>query len=160
MFLQKAWRSAAFGVYGFMHFTKAGFEKHSKNFRTEEMQEQLEGKICVVTGANSGIGFTTAEGLASRGATVYMVCRSKERGEAALLKIQSTTGNRNVHLEVCDLSSVIEIKSFASRFSSKDLPLHILVNNAGLIEQNRVTTSEGFTSCFALLPFLLLSCAV
>ncbi|XXG85316.1 hypothetical protein AAC387_Pa11g0415 [Persea americana] len=150
MFLQKAWRSAAFGVYGFMHFTKAGFEKHSKNFRTEEMQEQLEGKICVVTGANSGIGFTTAEGLASRGATVYMVCRSKERGEAALLKIQSTTGNRNVHLEVCDLSSVIEIKSFASRFSSKDLPLHILVNNAGLIEQNRVTTSEGFELNFAV----------
>ncbi|XP_024030896.1 dehydrogenase/reductase SDR family member 12 isoform X2 [Morus notabilis] len=114
------------------------------------MQARIDGKNCIVTGANSGIGYATAQGLASRGATVYMVCRNKERGEAALSKIQSATGNQNVHLEVCDLSSVADIKALASRFSSKDEPLHVLVNNAGLLESNRVTTSEGFEFNFAV----------
>ncbi|KAF6149483.1 hypothetical protein GIB67_011384 [Kingdonia uniflora] len=127
MFLQKAWRSAAFGVYGYLNFTKAGFLEHSKNFKQEDMQVQLNGKNCLVTGANSGIGYATAEGLASRGANVYMVCRNKERGETALSEIQSKTGNPNVYLEVCDLSSISEIESLASRFYAKDQPFHVLI---------------------------------
>ncbi|KAF9603987.1 hypothetical protein IFM89_039341 [Coptis chinensis] len=150
MFIQKAWRSTAFGIYGYLNFTKSGFLEHSKKFKEEDMKMQIQGKNCVVTGANSGIGYATAEGLAKRGATVYMVCRSKERGEAALSKIQSVTGNQNVFLEVCDLSSVGEVKSFASRFSSKDQPVHVLVNNAGILEQNRSTTSEGLEVNFAV----------
>ncbi|XP_024030895.1 dehydrogenase/reductase SDR family member 12 isoform X1 [Morus notabilis] len=150
MFLLKAWRSSAFGIYGYLNFTKSGFIEHSKKFNAEDMQARIDGKNCIVTGANSGIGYATAQGLASRGATVYMVCRNKERGEAALSKIQSATGNQNVHLEVCDLSSVADIKALASRFSSKDEPLHVLVNNAGLLESNRVTTSEGFEFNFAV----------
>ncbi|KAJ4701018.1 Short-chain dehydrogenase/reductase family protein [Melia azedarach] len=144
------WRATAFGVYGYLNFTKNGFLEHSKNFKPEDMQTRVEGKNCIVTGANSGIGYATAEGLASRGANVYMVCRSKDRGEVALSAIRSKTGNQNVHLEVCDLSSVTEIKSFASRFSSKDMPVHVLVNNAGSLEHNRVTTSEGFELNFAV----------
>ncbi|PON96274.1 Short-chain dehydrogenase/reductase [Trema orientale] len=150
MFLLKAWRSSAFGIYGYLNFTKAGFIEHSKKFKAEETEIRIDGKNCIVTGANSGIGYATAEGLASRGATVYMVCRNKERGEAALSKIKSSTGNQNVHLEVCDLSSVGDIKFFASRFSLKDEPLHVLVNNAGVLEQNRVTTSEGYELNFAV----------
>ncbi|XP_057794667.1 uncharacterized protein LOC131010966 isoform X2 [Salvia miltiorrhiza] len=150
MFLLKTWRSVAFGIYGFKNFTKKGFLEHSKNFSSEDMQARIEGKNCIVTGANSGIGYATAEGLASRGATVYIVCRSRERGEAALSKIQSATGNKNVHLEICDLSSINDVKSFASRFCVKDEPVHILVNNAGLLEQNRLTTSEGYEMNFAV----------
>ncbi|KAK9270735.1 hypothetical protein L1049_026318 [Liquidambar formosana] len=150
MFLLKTWRSTAFSVYGYLNFTKSGFMEHSKKFKSEDMQTHIEGKNCIVTGANSGIGYATAQGLASRGATVYMVCRNKERGEAALSKIQSMTGNQNVYLEVCDLSSVNEIKSFASRFSSKDVPVHVLVNNAGLLEHNLIKTSEGFELNFAV----------
>ncbi|KAK1282154.1 hypothetical protein QJS10_CPB22g00918 [Acorus calamus] len=150
MFLQKAWRAAAFGVYGFNNFTKSGFLDHAKKFKEEDMNVTIEGKNCIVTGANSGIGYVTAEGLAQRGATVYLVCRSKERGEAALSKIQSTTNNPNVFLEICDLSSISDIKSFASRFSLENKPVHVLVNNAGLLEQNRVTTSEGLELNFAV----------
>lgn len=150
MFLLKTWRSAAFGVYGYLNFTKAAYLEHSKNFNPEDMQTKLDGKNCVVTGANSGIGYATAEGLASRGANVYIVCRSKERGEAARSKIQSMTGNKSVYLEVCDLSSVNEIKSFASRFTTKDVPIHVLVNNAGLLEHNRTSTSEGHELNFAV----------
>ncbi|KAJ0025082.1 hypothetical protein Pint_07868 [Pistacia integerrima] len=144
------WRATAFGVYGYLNFTRNGFLEHAKNFKEEDMQKRIEGKNCIVTGANSGIGYATAEGLASRGATVYMVCRSKERGEAALSSIQSKTGNPNIHLEVCDLSSVNDIKSFTSRFSAKDMPVHVLVNNAGLLEKNRVVTPEGFETNFAV----------
>ncbi|KDP26180.1 hypothetical protein JCGZ_22274 [Jatropha curcas] len=150
MFLLKTWRSTAFGVYGYLNFTKSGFLEHSKNFKPEDMQTRIEGKNCMVTGANSGIGYATAEALASRGATVYMICRNKERGEAALSNIRSETGNQNVHLEVCDLSSVSEIKSFATRFASKEVPVHVLVNNAGLLENKRITTSEGFELNFAV----------
>ncbi|KAJ4951446.1 hypothetical protein NE237_028278 [Protea cynaroides] len=150
MFLLKAWRTTAFGVYGYMNFTRSGFNEHSKKFKTEDMQTQMEGKTCIVTGANSGIGFATAEGLASCGATIFMVCRSKERGEDALSKIQSKTGNPNVYLEICDLSSVSEVKSLASRFSSKGQPIHVLVNNAGLLEHKRITTSEGLELNFAI----------
>lgn len=137
-------------MYGFTQFTKSGFQNHSKNFKEDDMKIPMEGKNCVVTGANSGIGYATAEGLASHGANVYMVCRNKERGEAALSKIQSTTGNPNVHLEVCDLSLISEVKSFVSRFSSEDKPVHVLVNNAGLMEHARVTTPEGLELNFAV----------
>lgn len=146
----QAWRTAAFGIYGFTQFTKSGFQEHSKRFKEEEMQIQMEGKNCIVTGANAGIGYATAEGLASRGATVYMVCRSKERGEAALSKIQSTSRNQNIHLEVCDLSSLREVKALASKFSSEEKPVHVLINNAGILEHNRVTTPEGLESNFAV----------
>ncbi|KAL0440363.1 UNVERIFIED_CONTAM: Dehydrogenase/reductase SDR family member 12 [Sesamum latifolium] len=150
MFLVKTWRTLAFGLYGYKNFMKSGFVEHSKNFRPEDMQVQLEGKNCIVTGANSGIGYATAEGLASRGATVYMVCRNKERGEAALSEIQSITGSKSVHLEICDISSISDVKSFAARFSSKDVPVHVLVNNAGLLENDRRTTSEGYEMNFAV----------
>ncbi|CAH8384600.1 unnamed protein product [Eruca vesicaria subsp. sativa] len=122
---------------------------HSKKFKPEDMQLQIQGKNCVVTGANSGIGYAAAEGLASRGATVYMVCRNKERGQEALSKIQNSTGNQNVYLEVCDLSSFNDIKSFASSFASKDVPVHVLVNNAGFLENKHTTTPEGFELNFA-----------
>ncbi|CAL9100875.1 unnamed protein product [Musa textilis] len=200
MFLQKAWRTAAFGLYGFTQFTKSGFQEHSKKFKEEDMQVHMEGKNCMVTGANSGIGYATVEGLASRGATVYMVCRSKERGEAALSKIQLSTGNPNIHLEICDLSSINQVQAFVSRFSAQEKPLHVLVNdkiprllfhhrpdmidhglslnmclyshcctglflnycsqdnpilfiqvnNAGVLEHNRVTTPEGLELNFAV----------
>ncbi|XP_023535215.1 dehydrogenase/reductase SDR family member 12 isoform X1 [Cucurbita pepo subsp. pepo] len=145
-----AWRVSVFGAYGYLNFTKSAFSEHSKMFKPEDMQANIEGKNCIVTGANSGIGYATAEGLASRGATVYMVCRNKERGEAALSEIKSKTGNQNVHLEVCDLSSIRDVTSFSSNFISKNVPVHVLVNNAGLLENNRVTTSEGFELNFAV----------
>uniref|UniRef100_A0A7N0ZSZ5 Dehydrogenase/reductase SDR family member 12 n=2 Tax=Kalanchoe fedtschenkoi TaxID=63787 RepID=A0A7N0ZSZ5_KALFE len=150
MFLVKTWRSAAFGLYGYLNFTKSGFVDHSKKFAPEDMQVRIDGKNCLVTGANSGIGFATAKGLAERGGNVYLICRNRERGETAASEIRSITGNQNVYLEVCDISSVSEVKSFASRFSSKDTPVHVLVNNAGILEQQRITTSEGFELNFAV----------
>ncbi|TMW81305.1 hypothetical protein EJD97_010484 [Solanum chilense] len=66
MFIVKKLRASVFGLYGNMNFTKSAFSEHAMNFNPEDMHVQMEGKNCIVTGANSGIGFATAEGLASR----------------------------------------------------------------------------------------------
>ncbi|RLM48740.1 hypothetical protein C2845_PMPSC004506 [Panicum miliaceum] len=144
----------------FLKWNLAQEGEHGKKFREKDMQIRLDGKNCLVTGANSGIGFATAEGLASHGATVYMLCRSKERGEAALNQIRSKTGNENVHLEICDLSSINEVKSFATKFTSMDEPLHVLVDNSGLLEHKRETTAEGSSFFFSFCNKLELNFAV
>ncbi|XP_078432218.1 NAD(P)-binding Rossmann-fold superfamily protein [Wolffia australiana] len=146
----QAWRTALFGIYGFRNFTRQSFVEHSKKYKEEDMLIPMEGKNCVVTGANSGIGYATAAGLASRGANVHLVCRNRERGEAALAKIKSSTGNPNVFLEICDVSSMSDIKSFVSRVSSRGEPVHVLVNNAGILNNERVVTPEGLEASFAV----------
>lgn len=150
MFLQQAYKTAAFISYGYMNFTRGAFLKHSKEFQNEDMAVDLTDKQCVVTGANQGIGFASAEALAARGATVQLVCRSKERGEKAVEEIKAKTGNPNVSLEVCDLSSLQQVKDFASKYASTDQPLHILVNNAGAMINERTLTDDGLETNFAV----------
>ncbi|MCO5567654.1 hypothetical protein L7F22_021348 [Adiantum nelumboides] len=79
-----------------------------------------------------------------------MVCRNKERGEDAVSKIKSETGNESVHLKVCDLSSLDQIKHCANDFRTSNSPLHVLVNNAGLMEHERVITADGLELNFAV----------
>ena len=118
----------------------------------------MEGKICIITGANSGIGKATAIGLAKMNATIVMMCRSKERGEEAQKEIIELTGNKKVDLLLCDLSSQESIRKFVSEFKSKYQKLHILINNAGVMLSKREISVDGFEMNFAvnhLAPFLL-----
>jgi NAD(P)-dependent dehydrogenase (short-subunit alcohol dehydrogenase family) len=118
---------------------------------------EMKGKICVVTGSNSGIGKETALSLAKLGAHVVMVVRNQERGEKARLEIIKQTGN-NVDLMICDLSSMDSIRRFAQKFKGKYNRLDVLVNNAGAMFNKRAVTPEGFERTFAvnyLGPFLL-----
>ena len=118
----------------------------------------MEGKICIITGANSGIGKATAIGLAKMNATIVMICRSKERGEEAQKEIIELTGNKKVDLLLCDLSSQESIRKFVSEFKSKYQKLHILINNAGVMLSKRGISVDGFEMNFAvnhLAPFLL-----
>jgi NAD(P)-dependent dehydrogenase (short-subunit alcohol dehydrogenase family) len=118
----------------------------------------MEGKICIITGANSGIGKATAIGLAKMNATIVMICRSKERGEEAQKEIIELTGNKKVDLLLCDLSSQESIRKFVSEFKSKYQKLHILINNAGVMLTKRGVSVDGFEMNFAvnhLAPFLL-----
>jgi len=118
----------------------------------------MEGKICIITGANSGIGKATAIGLAEMNASVVMLCRSKERGEVAQKEIKELTGNNNVDLLLCDLSSQKEIRDFVTEFKSKYQKLHILINNAGVMMRKGPISTDGFEMNFAvnhLAPFLL-----
>ena len=119
---------------------------------------EMQGKICLVTGSNSGIGKETVLGLAKMGATVVMVVRNKERGEKAQKEIMKQSGNNSVDLMICDLSSMESIRLFAAEFWKKYKRLDVLVNNAGASFSKREVTPEGFERNFAvnyLGPFLL-----
>ncbi len=118
----------------------------------------MEGKICLITGANSGIGKATAIGLAKLNATIVMLCRDKNRGEIAQKEIIELTGNKKVDLLLCDLSSHEDIRKFVSEFKNKYQNLHVLINNAGVMKKRGSLSPDGFEMNFAvnhLAPFLL-----
>src|SRR5688572_5947611 len=110
----------------------------------------MKGKICLVTGANAGIGKVTALELAKMGATVVIVCRDKNRGEEALKEIKEKSKNDSVELLLADLSSQQEIHKLAEEFKSKYNRLDVLVNNAGVIFGERRITADGIENTFAL----------
>jgi NAD(P)-dependent dehydrogenase (short-subunit alcohol dehydrogenase family) len=119
----------------------------------------MQGKICVVTGSNSGIGKETALGLARLGTTVVMVCRDQSKGEAAQREIKQKSGNPSVDLLIANLSSQYSIRQLAQAVKVRYQEVHILVNNAGMINsRHRTVTIDGIEKTFAvnhLAPFLL-----
>lgn len=110
----------------------------------------MAGKTCILTGANTGIGKATAFGLAKMGATVVMVCRSLERGEAAMAEIKRGSGNDSVSLLLADLSSRAAIHRLAADFKAKYPNLHVLINNAGIIPKKRTVAEDGLETQFAV----------
>ncbi|MGB1249642.1 MAG: SDR family oxidoreductase [Candidatus Promineifilaceae bacterium] len=106
-------------------------------------------KVCVISGANNGIGFETALALAGQGATVVMLCRSRERGEAAQAKIAAATGN-TPDLLLADLSLQREVVRVSAEIKQTYPHLDVLVNNAGAAFTKKQTTSEGLEMTFAL----------
>jgi NAD(P)-dependent dehydrogenase (short-subunit alcohol dehydrogenase family) len=110
----------------------------------------LAGKTCVVTGATSGIGEETALALARDGARVVIVARSPERGAKALERIRSETGNERVELVLADLASLAEIRRLAQELLSACPQIHVLVNNAGVVNLERRVTVDGFEETFAV----------
>ena len=119
----------------------------------------MRGKVCMVTGANAGIGRATALGLAITGATVVMVCRNKDRGQEALAWVQQESGNSSVRLFLADLSSQASIHRLATDFKALYPALHVLINNAGIIPRRRILTEDGLETQFAVnhLAYFLLT---
>src|SRR6266513_2092069 len=120
----------------------------------------MQGKICMVTGANSGIGKATALALAKMGATVVMVCRDRARGEEARSEITTKSRNNAVDLLLADLSSQQSIRQLVENFQQHYTHLHVLINNAGAgaAFTGRRETVDGLEMTFAvnyLAPFLL-----
>jgi NAD(P)-dependent dehydrogenase (short-subunit alcohol dehydrogenase family) len=116
------------------------------------------GKVCLVTGATSGIGRETAIGLAERGATVIVHGRDPARGREAVADIARRTGRRDVSLLVADLSSQAEVRRLAAELRARHDRLDVLVNNAAVITPRRTTTVDGLETQLAvnhLAPFLL-----
>ena len=110
----------------------------------------MKDKICIVTGANSGIGKATAQALSEKGATVLMVCRNEQRGETALSEIKEKTKNENVCLLIADLSSQREIRKLGDEIKSRYPKIDALVNNAGGLHPTRTVTVDGIESTFAV----------
>jgi NAD(P)-dependent dehydrogenase (short-subunit alcohol dehydrogenase family) len=106
----------------------------------------LTGRTAVVTGAASGIGVETARALAAAGATVTVAARSVEAAERTVGDIRSTTGNEQVHAARLDLTDLDSVRAFIDAWSG---PLHVLVNNAGVMDTPETTTAYGWELQFA-----------
>jgi NAD(P)-dependent dehydrogenase (short-subunit alcohol dehydrogenase family) len=129
-----------------------------QNQNVPHEETAMKDKVVMITGANSGIGKATSLALAKMDATVVMVARSKERGEAAKAEIIKESQNNSVDLLLADLSSLESVQQLATEFRKKYSKLHVLINNAGLFNRKRHVTTDGYENTFAtnyLAPFLL-----
>ena len=102
------------------------------------------GRVAIVTGSNSGIGFETARALAIKNATVIMAVRNLEKGRKAAEKVGSESGSAVVKVMKLDLSDLASIRKFAADFKSKFSRLDLLINNAGVMVPPYTKTADGF----------------
>lgn len=109
----------------------------------------MKNKICIITGATSGMGLATTVSLAGMGDTLGIVCRNKIKGESAIKFIKEKTRNNNIELFVADLSSIKEIKRVAEEIIKAFPRIDVLVNNAGAINKEKIVTVDGYETTFA-----------
>jgi len=108
----------------------------------------LSGKIIVVTGANSGIGYEAALEFARKRAKVILACRDLGKARAAAAQIAASAPNSDVEVMALDLSSLASIRAFADAFHLQHPALHVLCNNAGVMAIPYRTTADGFEMQF------------
>jgi NAD(P)-dependent dehydrogenase (short-subunit alcohol dehydrogenase family) len=119
----------------------------SENWTTENMPD-LTGKVAIVTGANSGIGYYTAVAFAEKGATTIMACRNLEKSQAALDQLKADVPAGDVELMQLDLASLDSVRRFAEAFQAKHKRLDLLINNAGIMMVPYGVTEDGFERQF------------
>jgi len=119
----------------------------------------MHDKVCMITGATSGIGLVTAQALARKGATVIVVARNPERGAATVSRIQRETGNHTVECMIADLSVQAQVRQLATEVQGRFARLDLLINNAGALFGQRQVSAEGIEITFALnhLAYFLLT---
>ncbi|KAG8696178.1 hypothetical protein FRC11_000920 [Ceratobasidium sp. 423] len=109
----------------------------------------LRGKLAIVTGANSGIGFETARALAGMGAHVVLVCRNELRGQEARKRIVELTGNHNIELEILDCTAFDSVRAFLGKWGKRPVnKVDILVNNAGSLSGTVSLTQDNFEQTY------------
>ncbi len=128
-------------------FDRIGFRRHALAFDPRDLAVDLYGRRCLVSGANSGIGYETALALADLGAEVVLLCRDRGRGETAVQSIREATGNRRVHLFQLDISDLGAVDAAASELRNE--PVDVLVHNAGVLPSQRIETADGLELTFA-----------
>jgi len=118
----------------------------------------MHGRRVLLTGASSGLGLAAAETMAGLGAEVTLVVRDRRRGERARSAVAARSGSERVELAVCDLSELASVRDFAKSVVASGQPLDVLVNNAGVLPDERKLSPDGIELTFAtnvLGPFLL-----
>lgn len=108
----------------------------------------LTGKVAVVTGANSGLGWHIAAGLAGRGAHVVMACRNADKARAAMAEIQAAAPKASLEFLPLNLADLASVKAFAGEYRARHKTLDLLCNNAGVMFSPRGTTADGFETQF------------
>jgi NAD(P)-dependent dehydrogenase (short-subunit alcohol dehydrogenase family) len=116
---------------------------------TPQQMPPQQGRLAIVTGANSGIGYQAARHLSRAGAAVILACRSREKGEAASAKIVAKQPSAKVEVRILDVADLDSVRRFAAEFLREDKPLELLINNAGVMAiPERRTTPQGFEMQF------------
>jgi NAD(P)-dependent dehydrogenase (short-subunit alcohol dehydrogenase family) len=118
--------------------------------RSSAERPNLTGRVCLVTGASSGIGLETAAALASMGASVVLHARDRHRGEAAAAEVRRRSPAADVSLALADLASLADVRRLAADIRIRHERLHVLVNNAGAYNTTRSTTRDGFETTFGV----------
>ncbi len=130
-----------------LSFDHSGFLRHAASFSPADLEVDLTGRVCLVTGANSGIGFETSRALAERGATVWLLCRNRRRGSDAAHRVRRQTDSQRVHAAELDVSDLGAIRRFAREFEPGTVDT--LVHNAGVLPDARLETAEGHEATLA-----------
>ena len=115
----------------------------SKNWTTDEMPD-LTGRVIIVTGANSGIGYEAAKEFARKGAHTVLACRDMDKAQAALAQIREEIPEARAEILLLDLANLASARHFAAASKAKHDRLDVLVNNAGLGGMPYTTTEDGF----------------
>lgn len=142
------YRNTVWFLKGLREYTKGGYEAAAKHFAAEDLQIDVTGRSYMITGANSGIGKAAALAIAKKGGVIHLVCRNKDRAEEAQKEIIAGSGNQSVSVHLLDMSNPKEIVEFAEKFKSENR-LHVLVNNAGCMVNDRELTEDGIEKNFA-----------
>eukprot|EP00667_Euglena_gracilis_P014816 EG_transcript_15365 len=136
--------------YGKSCFTKSAYEVAKAKWQPDILPTMnLVGKCYMVTGANSGLGKEVAQYLASKNASVYLVCRNAERGKKAVQEIQQATQNDKVRLIVGDCGKKSDIQRIVHEYEESENHLDGLVCNAGALLKEREVTPDGNEVTFA-----------
>lgn len=150
--------TSQFFLYGRRHCTRTGWERHKSSYEQPDILEEsldLSERVFMVTGANSGVGKEMARILASKGGTVYMLCRSAARGESARKEIAEETGNTQIHLLLADLGLESDVRRVWQDFTvhreaaDKPVQLDALVCNAGVLLNEKTLTADNIEVTFA-----------
>ena len=119
------------------------------NWSAEQLSEQT-GRVAIVTGSNSGIGFETARVLAEKGATVVMACRNLEKANPKADEIRAAHPEADIEVMQLDLSNLDSVREFAEAFRAKHARLDLLINNAGIMVPPYGKTAQGFETQFGV----------
>lgn len=131
-------------------FTKRGYKRGKKKL-FNPMSRYMGDKHVVLTGATAGLGKASAEFLAYRGAKLTLVVRNRQKGRELVADLKARTGNRNIRLEVADLSLMADVDKVVASLNKRGEPVDVLINNAGALFNPRQETKEGLEQSFALL---------
>ena len=128
-------------------FDRLGYARHARRFAAGDLDVDLAGRVCLITGGNAGIGLATARALARRGASVRLLCRDPGRGLAARDALRAELGKVQVEADVLDVSDLGAVRRFAARLDVG--AVHVLVHNAGVLPDARTVTADGLELVFA-----------